>query len=361
MLKVILLSFLIISLNAYAMPILHLFKPHANFTQVVSQDTCAFFTKRKDSVGCNPALFYKNATEGLKFFIGAKSDGDSIDTGQKLIFENIKKEFLEELFEDKNFNSFGGGAFLEFNTPYFYLNYDPLYVTADVFVFNPAYPEISMSLHNSKRLGLTSGTRISFLSNTENSLDIGGSLFYYEDNYYEDSFSLFQLTNQSADELINFKRNNSIASDIGLTYTNTYQFLPNISILIKNLFSHYKLDEDRLTSEKYLQPILTYENYSRFNLGYDFSFDYGSINTEVSLPFSKVFENYYSEYSSLALGYSLGTFSTTASVSKYITNFGFKFESSSSSIGIYYSKIKSLGDFSQKAEDTAGFTFEVYL
>ncbi|MCT4641139.1 MAG: hypothetical protein N4A33_02505 [Bacteriovoracaceae bacterium] len=349
------------SFMAYSMPVLHLFKPHTNFTQVVSQDTCSTFTKRRDSVGCNPALFTKNIKKGLTFFLGSKSDGESVDAGNKLVFESITKEFLEELFSKQNFNSWGGGTFLEFNTPYFYLSYDPVQVNADIFVFNPAFPEISLSLNTVKRLSITSGIKLDSLSNKNHTLNIGGTLFYYEHKFYNDTFSLAQLTSTDVDEIIKFKREQSIAADLALHYENNFLWAPSFSLILKNLNSHYSLDEDKLISENELQPILIYEQYSKANIGYDFYFSFGSINLETSFAFNKVFESFYNEYSALALSYSLGNFSTTASYSKYISNFGFKFESDSSSIGIYYSQIEALGDFSSTKESAAGFTFEVYL
>lgn len=355
------LLLLLISLNCMAIPVLHNFKPHFNFTQIVSQDTCSTYSKRRDSVGCNPALFHENSKEGLTFFVGSKSDGESVDTGKKLLFESIKKEFLTELFEQRNFNSWGAGSYLEFNTPYFYLSFDPIQVNADIFVFNPAFPEVSMSLNQVKRLSLTSGTRLQSISSKNHTFDFGATVFYFEQKYYQDSFSLFELTNSSADELVQFKTEKSIAADISVLYRSNYQVIPNIGLMIKNLNSHYTIKEEDIISEKILQPLLIYEQYSKINIGYDFYFKFGSLNLETTIPFNKVYEELLNEYIASSLSYSLGGFSTTVSHSKYIDSFGFKFESNSSGIGIYYSTVQSLGDFSNKKESTAGFAFEVYL
>lgn len=74
------------------------------------------------------------------------TDGESVEVGQKLLFDPIKKEFLEELFRKRSYNSWGANSFIELRTGKFWLAYDPLSVNADILVFNPSSPEVAIVL-----------------------------------------------------------------------------------------------------------------------------------------------------------------------------------------------------------------------
>ncbi|MBA2404728.1 MAG: hypothetical protein H0V66_08145 [Bdellovibrionales bacterium] len=350
---------LLFSALSWGFPVLHFIKPESNFTQIVTLDACATFLITKDMVGCNPALFPYQKEEGLRMGLATITDGESVEVGQKLLFDPIKEEFLREIFEEHPFSSWGGNSFIQLRTSKFYLSYDPILVNADVFVFNPASPEVAMSLVKSNRLNVTSGLEV--LNNDVLKMSLGLKAYYYRSEYYQDSFFLSQLSSQDVDELIDFEKDNGVAGDLASFFQFENQWLPKISLIIKNINTTFRNKESDILSESQMRPLLVYEMYSRASLGYDYKTTWGIFNAELSSPFSEVFQDIYTEYIVGSLNYSLSRFSTSLSYSKYQQAFGFNFGSKIASIGIFYGNSQPLGDFSQQKEKMAGVRGEVSL
>jgi hypothetical protein len=179
---------------SWAFPVLHFIKPESNFSQITTLDACTTFLTSKDMAGCNPALFAFQRDEGVRIGLSTITDGESVEVGQKLLFDPIKKEFLEKLFRERAFNSWGANSFIELRTSKFFLSYDPLAINADVFVFNPASPEVAMSLVKSNRLQATTGFMV--IDNNILQASVGTKFFYYRSEYFQDSFFLSDLASR---------------------------------------------------------------------------------------------------------------------------------------------------------------------
>jgi hypothetical protein len=350
---------LLFSVASWAFPVLHFIKPESSFTQIVTLDSCSTYLMTKDMVGCNPALFPYQKDEGLRLGLSTITDGESVEVGQKLLFDPIKEEFLREIFEKHPFNSWGGNSFIQFRTSKFYLSYEPILVNADVFVFNPASPEVAMSLVKSNRLNVTTGIEVTNNDFVQSSLGI--KAYYYRSEFFQDSFFLSDLTTQEADELIDFEKQNGIAGDIGAFFKFQNPWIPKVSLQVKNLGTTFKNEEKDILSESQMRPLLVYEQYSRAGIGYDYKTEWGILNAEVSAPFFRIYEDLYSEYIVGSLNYTLSRFSSSLSYSKYQQAFGFNFGSKLASIGIFYGSNQPLGDFSTQKEKVAGVRAEVSL
>lgn len=338
---------------------MHFIKPESNFTQIVTLDACSTFLITKDMVGCNAALFPYQKEEGLRMGVATITDGKSVEVGQKLLFDPIKEEFLREIFEDHPFSSWGANSIIQLRTGKFYLSYDPLSVNADVFVFNPASPEVAMSLIKTNRLNITSGFEV--MNNDTLKMSLGVKAYYYRTEYYQDSFFLSNLTDQKAEDLVDFKKRNGIAGDLSGFVQFTNKWIPKMSLVVKNLNTDYRNKEADIISENQMRPLMIYEMYSRAALGYDFKTEWGILNAEVNAPFSEIYQDIYTEYIVGSLNYTLSRFSTSLSYSKYQQAFGFNFGSKIASIGIFYGKNQPLGDFSTQKESVAGLRAEVSL
>ncbi len=350
---------LIITAPSWAFPVLHFIKPDSSFTQITTLDACTTFSTTVDMVKCNPALFPYQADQGLRMGGATITDGESVNVGQKLILDPIKQDFLRDLFQKRAFNSWAANSSIELRTPKFYMSYDPLLINADIFVFNPASPEVSMSLVKSNRLKVTSGWEV--LRNDTLRFSIGGTAYYYRNQYFRDSFFLSDLATKKADQLIDFKKKNGVAADLGGALKFENRFLPKVSFVVKNLNSSLQNKDQDITSENQLRTILTYETYSRLGFGYDYKNSWGIINGEINLPFRDVYRELYTEYISGSVGYSLSRFSTQVSYSKYQSVLGLNFGSKIATIGIFYGKSRPLGDFSTQTENVSGVRFEVSL
>jgi hypothetical protein len=348
-----------ISAFTWAFPTLHLIKPESNFTQITTLDACTTYLSGPDMVGCNPALFPLQRQEGFRMGLSTITDGESVEVGQKLLFDPIKKEFLQKLFNQRSYNSWDFNSSIELRTSKFYLAYDPLSVNADVFVFNPASPEIAMSLVKSNRLQITSGVEL--LNSDSLLLTMGSKIYYYRSQYYQDSFFLSDLSGNDVKDLIKLRKRSGVAGDVGAFLQIKNSWFPKFSLLLKNIGSNFRNTEKDIIAENQMRPLLTYETYSRLGLGYDYKTTFGSFSSELNLAFRGFFEDYYSEYPSLSLGYALTRFNTQISYSKYQQVLGFNFGSKIASIGIFYGNTRPLGDFSTQTDNVGGIRMELSL
>lgn len=287
------------------------------------------------------------------------TDGESVEVGQKLLLDPIKEDFLRKIFAKQAFNSWGANSFIELRTSKFYIAYDPLLVNADVFVFNPAAPEVAMSLIKANRLRVTSGLKL--LENKTLDLSLGTKIYYFRNQVYQNSFFLSDLAGQDVKDIIRFDKENGVAADVGAFFKFHNNWLPKISLLVKNLNSPLTNENKDIVAENKIRPLLTYETYSRLGIGYEFRNTWGVINTEINLPFEKIYQQFYSEYVSGSVGYALSRFSTQLAVSKYQQIFGFDFGSKLASIGIFYGRSQPLGDFSDQIENVGGMRGQVSL
>lgn len=344
---------------AWSFPVLHFIKPESNFTQITTLDSCSTYLHSSDLVGCNPALFPYQKEEGVRLGLSTITDGESVEVGQKLLFDPIKEEFLQKLFRERAFNSWGANSFIELRTSKFYLSYDPLSVNADVYVFNPSSPEVAMSLIKSNRLQVSTGL---FIANNKTiKASIGAKVFYYRSEYYQDSFFLSDLAGQDVEELVDFRDTSGVAADLGAFFKFGNPWLPKIALQIKNLNSNFKNEEKDILSESQMRPLLVYETYSKIGLGYDYKDSWGALHTELNLPFRDIYQDYYQDYLAISFGYSLSRFSSRLAYSRYQQIFGFNFGSKIANIGIFYGKSQPLGDFSTQKENIGGVRAEVSL
>lgn len=338
---------------------MHFIKPESNFTQIVTIDACTTHLNSKDITGCNPALFPFQNDEGVRMGLTTITDGESVEVGQKLLFDPIKKEFLEELFRKRSYNSWGANSFIELRTGKFWLAYDPLSVNADILVFNPSSPEVAMSLVKSNRLQVTTGYKL--WDSDESVASLGTKIFYYRSEYYQDSFFLSDISGRDIKEIIKLKDKSGVAADLGAYFQIKNSYLPKVSFLLKNLGSNFRNKERDIIAENQMRPLLVYETYSRLGLGYDFKSSWGAISAEANLPFQNIYENFYDEYLSTSLSYALSRFSAQVGYSKYQQVFGFNFGSKIASIGIFYAHSRPLGDFSTQKERISGLRAEISL
>ena len=349
----------LLTLTAHSHSINILGKPHFSFLQLTTLDTCGIFTNRRDSIHCNPASFKSSATEGLTFHLSTKTEGDSVELGKKIIFDPITKETLEELFELDSFSSWDANSMIEFRNSLFYLSYDPVYATANFFVFNPAYPEVSLMTSSQRRINITMGEEFNLNNNI---FSIGGSLFYFERSYFSGTFALLDVNSKGIGELIDFEKTNGINADLGFIYHHKdYEWIPKLSIIARNIGSLVKVNEDNIDSEKLIEPILLYEPYSKIDLGYDFKTLYGYFGVAVGAPFNKNFSEFYSDYIATSVNYSIWDFELSGAISKFSQVSSFKFSSPNNAIGVNFGRSKALGDFLSDYESFSYVSLEIYL
>ena len=355
-----LIFLLLFSANLYALPLSITNRPHFSFNQVGTLDACGVYKKRRDSINCNPGNFKNSAYEGMLFHLTTKTDGDSVETGKNLIFEPITQEDLKEIFELNSFSSWDANSMIEFRTKLFYLSYEPIYASANFLLYNPAFPEVSVNLSSQRRINLTVGEE--FKIGKGHIFSIGTNIHYFERNYFSGSFALLDVTGGGTDDLIDFKKTSGINLDIGFIYENTNStYFPIIAFQSRNIGAIAEVDEDKINSETFLEPILLYETYHKLDIGYDLALTYGSIGFSSSLPYNDDFTKLYGDYITHSVSYSLWDFEIMGATSRYTDMLAVKFASDMNAIGIYFGSSKALGNFLEKKEQFAGVTLEIYL
>lgn len=354
-------SFLPSSLKAYE--VTHLVKPYSTFETASLKNSCSTIRGVNYSSNCNPALFPYSNQQGIAISIIGKSDGDSIDVGKELIFDPITEPLIRKLFEEKNYNSFTFNGNISFKTSLFEITYIPYYLMADLYIFNPSFPEISINLVSREVLQLTSGIEVGAITLGESSysLSVGTNLFYYEHTYENTTFTLFDLGFQKPEELIVFKSKYGLSGDLGFLLSNDSAFVPDISIQFKNIESKVERNEARVRSAYQQESKYLFETYSSLGIGKKLETSYGGIGLNLEQPFIGYFEEYSTDDLSLGIHYDLKLFSIFLGISKQYKNIGMQFKSNTFNVGITYARENDTNRSGSKDENSVYTGIDINL
>lgn len=314
------------------------------------------------SYKCNPALFPYSDSEGIFILAAGKADGDSIDNGRDLIFDPITEPLIRRLFEEKNFNSFTFNGEVIFKNSLFEISYNPYYLLADLFIFNPAFPEISLHLVNRETISLASGYEL-FKSNHDDnwSLSLGGRFYYYEHMYENTVFSLFDLSTQRPEDLISFDTEYGVAADLGLFFKTPGGYLPNLSYQVKNINSSVKRNREYAESSIRQDTLFLFDTHMLVGIGNEYKTDYGLFNYELLIPIEEYFEYIREDYSTLAFRYTLRFISIYTGFSDFHQSLGIQFLSRYFNVGVTYTREKDIGDIQNGANDAVYTGIDIIL
>ena len=352
----------LLATNLYAIEVTHVISPGGNFLTTTTARSCSTFSVDRDTLSCNPALYALSKTSGLQLSIVGKAEGNSIDTGKKLIFEPISEELIKNLFQKNAFNSFSFNSNISFFTPYFKLSYSPYFALADILIFNPAFPEISLALTNRSTLSLTSGFTLNPLFDNKNiDVNFGYTLNYFQQTLSKSRFSLFDLSTSKPDQLIIFSDKKGISPDIGtlLEFKNLYSI--KLSAQIKNIATSYKLDEFRAASAFYLEHKYIFETYSQLGVGKNFQTAWGGININLETYFESYFKSIDYTRTALGLRYDLGLFYLLSAISKDFKSIGMHFLSQNFDVGISYMNERNIGSYQKSADNAVYLGIDINL
>ena len=229
----------------------------------------------------------------------------------------------------------------------------------DLYIFNPAFPEISLNLLNRETLRLTSGDEIFSDRFGAKSISMGYSIFYYKNSYANNTFSLFDLANQSPEELIVFKEDRGADGKLSFLYVPKVSWLPKVSYQIHNILDAAKFE--RPDADISQNSILLFERYTTIGLGTDFETTYGGIEFNLELFFSNFLEEFYSKQAVLSMRYNLNLFSLNLAGSVNYQNIGALFRSENMNVGIAYSREKDAPAVQSIYDNSAYILIEVSL
>lgn len=337
--------------SVHAIEVTHVVSPGGNFLTASTARSCSTFSVDRDSLSCNPALYALSTTSGLQLNIVGKAEGSSIDTGKKLIFEPITESLIKDLFQKNSYNSFGFNSNINFFTPFFKLTYSPYFALADILIFNPAFPEISLALTNRSTLSLTSGISLNPLINSKNiDFNFGYTLSYYKQTTSKNRFSLFDLSTTKPEQLIKFTDTRGVTGDVGTLIELKKLYSLKLSGQVKNIGTKYKLNKSNAASAYYLEHKYIFETYSQAGIGKNFQTKWGGLNFNLEGFFEGYYESF--DYSRTTLGarYDLGLFAILTSLSKNYKTFGMHFLSQNFDIGLTYMNEKNIGKYQNKAD-----------
>ncbi|MBF0298101.1 MAG: hypothetical protein HQK51_05235 [Oligoflexia bacterium] len=361
---------LLIPKQLFAFEVTHQIRPGSVFETTALNNACSTMKGSLFSSRCNPALFETSKEQGIYLSLVSKAEGDSIDNGRDLIFKPITEEVIRRLLQERNFNSFTFNGEVVFKNRFFELSYSPYYLLADLYIFNPAFLEVSIHLANIETLRLTHGRGILKYSPFKDSgndlqfnLSLGSSLFYYEHSFENIIISLYDLSYKKATELITFKTIYGTAADVGLFLDNNNKYIPTISAQVKNINS--KINEGKKDanskSSLYQSTLLLFDTYSSIGIGKNFNTILGGFNLDIELPFTSFYQELVAEQITLGCKYSLSLFSLFFGLAKYYQNIGLRFDSSNFNIGIIYAREEDMGKLQPKLEQTIYLGVDIIL
>lgn len=360
--KFLIINIIVTPLNLFAIEATHLLHPGATFVTTASGRSCSTFTVTRDTLSCNPALFAHFKSSGIQFSMTGKAEGDSIETGKKLILEPITEAEIRNLFQKNPYNSFGFNSNISFFNPLFKLSYSPYFLLGDISIYNPAFPEITTNLLKRSTLSFSSGGDISeIFGNKDIEVNFGYVASFYSQIKSNNQFTLFDLASKKPDTLIPFQKSKGLTIDIGslILFKELYEL--KISSQIKNIMSKEKIDVQFANSSTRLQNLYLLETYSLLGIGKSFKSSYGQIEFNIE----NFFSNYYTSYdfyrTSLGLNYSLGLFSVISSIGKYYQSTGLHFLSENFNVGLTFTRENNIGNYQYKKENSVYLGMDINL
>lgn len=335
----------------HAIEVTHVVNPGGNFLTTATARSCSTYSVDRDSLSCNPALYALSDTKGLQLSIVGKAEGRSIDTGKKLIFEPISEALIKDLFTKGSYNSFSFNTNISFFTPYFKLSYSPYFALADIMIFNPAFPEVSLALTNRSTLSLTSGFSLNPLFGTSSvDSNFGYVVSFYNQTVSQTRFSLFDLSTTKPEELIKFTDKKGVTADIGTMFEFKTLYSLKLSAQVKNIGTNYKLNKDRANSAFYLEHKYIFETYSQAGIGKNFQTRWGGLNFNIEGFFEDYFQSFDVSRTVASFRYDLGLFSILSAFSKNYKTFGMHFLSQNFDVGVTYITEKNIGKSQQNTD-----------
>ncbi|MGZ3653576.1 MAG: hypothetical protein ACXWSC_20675 [Bdellovibrionota bacterium] len=331
------------SAPALAFVVTHQVRPNSNFDAAALSNSCSTIPSLSSPTQCNPALFPVSENQGISVNLVGKSNGNSIDNGYDLIFKPVSEDLLRRLFQQRNFNSFSLSTDIVFKTKLFELSYSPYYLFADIFIYNPAFPEISLNLVNRETLRLSSGTML--FEKDSRRLSFGASVFYYKHEYDNTNFSLLDLTSVKPGDLIKFSAVSGVAGDVGLFFEEKSWPISRFAVQVKNVGSKISTDPDKASSYYQQTNRFLFEPYSSVGIGKSFLTNAGEFNLNAELFSNKYFTSFEPGFATIAARYSIRLFSLLGAYSARYQNIGVRFDSQFFNVGLFYTREVDIGSY----------------
>jgi hypothetical protein len=339
----IVVSFLLLPKPSFAFVVTHQIRPNSAFEVSALSNSCSTILGLSSPTPCNPALFAVSDSQGINVNLVGKSNGNSIDNGYDLIFKPVSEDLIRRLFQERNFNSFSLNSDLVFRTNLFELSYSPYFLLADIFIYNPAFPEISLNLINRESLRFTTGLML--YQKGDRRLSWGTSLFYYKHEHHNTNFTLLQLASGKPEDLIKFSSVSGVADDMGLFFEDKSWFIPRFSMQAKNIGSRVRTDRNLTSSYNRQTNRFLFEPYSSVGVGKYFLTSFGAFDFNLEFFSDKYFTSFEREFITIAARYSLRLFSLYGAYSARYQNIGVRFDSQYFNVGIFYAREVDIGTY----------------
>lgn len=339
--------------SASAFVVSHQVRPNSNFDAAALSNSCSTMVSLTAATQCNPGLFAVSQGQGIAVNLVGKSNGNSIDNGYDLIFKPVSEDLIRRLFQQRNFNSFSLSTDIVFRTKLFELSYSPYYLFADIFIYNPAFPEISLNLVNRETLRLTSGFKV--YEEGDRRLSWGASVFYYKHEHDNTNFSLLDLASTKPQDLIKFTSVTGGAADSGVFFEDKSWLISRFAAQVKNMNSKIRVDQNRAGSYYLQTNRFLFETYSSVAVGKNFRTSFGEFDLNLEAYSDGYFTSFQKDFVTASARYSLGLFALQAAYSRRYQNLGLRFNSKNFHVGIFYTEEADIGSY-QSNKDRSIYT-----
>lgn len=309
--------------------------PSDNAFSVQTQHACGTYLLQPSPHWCNPALFPFAHESPIKADLALNADQNAYETTNSFLNERIDKDFVDQLFKEKDFQSFSGFARLESMSDYLSFAFVPAYLVGVYQLSNPNLPEVSAAGVRESQVRLTSGTALASFGGW--SLFGGATATFFDRKLYYVHANALDLVVKDIDALVESKHKKSVNADLGLFAKNDAGERPSVGLVAENVFlpQARAIGEDRVLD---LEP--NFRRRLRLSTGYTVSHVTGSYHLSLQAPFWDFGRALDALGASAAFIYGIGRLRAFLSGSPLMAAFGFAFMSPHYHVGIQYTDDK---------------------
>jgi len=328
---------LLVWTQAKALPVRHLILDTDSASSIQLQGACSGADGFVGSHHCNPALSGKVLGYRLVADVIAKLNEQAFNLTNRILFEKMTKEYLQDLFEENDFQSFAALLRLESIYENFSLTYVPVHAVAAFKVANPNLPEISAGAMRQSLFRVQSSAALTDKNPVFGTVRIGASVFYRDISRYEVNTDVLGVALEDENNFVKEESSSEPDMDFGMIWLPAASYLPTIGLVVRNSFGENACGhcESPTISVRHMT-----QTRSKVDAGYSINSRAGQFYLGLAQPFAGIMQTIDSSGHSIAIGHRLGHLQSFVSGSPMMQSFGFLFDYENYMVGIQYTNEK---------------------
>lgn len=199
-------------------------------------EICHSRDQMPDGTVCNPAYLgdYEDGSLLIRAYVG--NGYTAFSTANEMIFQPITREFLQDLFKEKNVISLEAQGGLAFTAKHFSAGFSPYRIQYLSEIHNPNLPVVAVHAALERNLTFGTGTGLGPLTERLKDFKLGARLKIAERKYIHTSFSLLQAVTEDSSTLLPVRTQRAVYLDPSAAWTSsTLPWKISTAVSTKNL------------------------------------------------------------------------------------------------------------------------------